>query len=193
MATFETFDGLEGVILIHPVRIEDERGFFAETFRQSEFADNGINCQFVQANHSLSRPKGTLRGLHFQKAPYEQAKLVRCTSGRILDVVVDIRPQSPTFGHHVSVELSAQTGDQLFVPAGFAHGFCTLESDTEIIYSVSQYYTPEADSGLAFDDPDLGIEWPFPASEMTLSDRDRMWPGLSALRSGFGAAMEGVT
>jgi dTDP-4-dehydrorhamnose 3,5-epimerase len=190
MATFEKIDGLEGVILVHPKRIGDERGFFAETFRQSEFAANGIDCAFVQANHSLSRRKGTLRGLHFQKAPYEQAKLVQCLTGSILDVVVDIRPQSSTFGQHVCVELSAETGDQLFVPAGYAHGFCTLEDDTQITYSVSQYYTPEADSGLAFDDPELGIAWPFPVSDLTLSDRDRHWPGLSALKSG--SAMAGV-
>lgn len=192
MATFERLAGLEDVILVRPVRIEDERGFFAETFRQSEFASNGIDCTFVQDNHSLSRRKGTLRGLHFQKPPHEQAKLVRCIAGRILDVVVDIRPQSPTFGHHASVELSAASGEQLFVPAGFAHGFCTLEDDTEIVYRVSAYYAPEADSGLTFDDAEIGIAWPFPASAMTLSDRDRRWPGLSALKSGSGKAMAAV-
>ncbi|MGB2179087.1 MAG: dTDP-4-dehydrorhamnose 3,5-epimerase [Hyphomonas sp.] len=183
MAKFEKIGGLDGLVLIHPVRIGDDRGFFAETFRQSEFAANGVDCPFVQANHSLSRRKGTLRGLHFQKAPYEQAKLVRCIAGRILDVVVDIRRDSPTFGRHAAVELSAETGNQLFVPTGFAHGFCTLEDDTEITYSVSEYYTPEADFGLAYDDPDLGIAWPFPAGELTLSDRDKCWPGLAALRA----------
>ncbi|WP_273184570.1 dTDP-4-dehydrorhamnose 3,5-epimerase [Hyphomonas adhaerens] len=190
MAKFEKIGGLTGVLLIHPKRIGDERGFFAETFRQSEFASHGIDCQFVQSNHSLSRRKGTLRGLHFQKAPFGQAKLVKCIAGSILDVVVDIRPQSATFGQTMSVELSAETGNQLFVPDGFAHGFCTLEDDTQIAYDVSEYYTPEAEFGLAFDDPELGIHWPFPESEMTLSERDRHWPGLSALKSG--AAMAGV-
>ena len=190
MATFEKLGGLEEVILIRPVRIEDERGFFAETFRQSEFLANGIDCAFVQENHSLSRQKGTLRGLHFQTPPYAQAKLVRCISGRLLDVVVDIRPQAPTFGRHITVELSAEGGEQLFVPAGYAHGFCTLEDNTEIVYSVSAYYAPEADSGLAFDDPEIGIDWPFPSDEMTLSNRDRHWPLLADLRSG--KAMAGV-
>lgn len=192
MATFTRLSGLEDVILIRPVRIEDERGFFAETFRQSEFAANGIDCTFVQDNHSLSRRKGTVRGLHFQTPPHEQAKLVRCIAGRILDVVVDIRPQSDTFGRHITLELSADGGEQLFVPGGFAHGFCTLEDDTQVIYSVSAYYAPEAESGIAFDDPALGIDWPFPASAMTLSERDRHWPGLSALRSGSGKAMAAV-
>lgn len=190
MATFEKLGGLEDVILIRPARIEDERGFFAETFRQSEFLANGIDCAFVQGNHSLSRQKGTLRGLHFQKSPYVQAKLVRCIAGRLLDVVVDIRPQAPTFGRHITVELSAEGGEQLFVPAGYAHGFCTLEDNTEIIYSVSAYYAPEADSGVAFDDPEIGIDWPFPSDEMTLSNRDRHWPLLADLRSG--KAMAGV-
>lgn len=188
MARFEKIGGLEGLILVHPKRIGDERGFFAETFRQSEFAAHGIDCQFVQSNHSLSQSKGTLRGLHFQKAPHAQAKLVQCIAGSLLDVVVDIRPESSTFGQHASVELSAATGSQLFVPAGFAHGFCTLEDDTQIIYSVTEYYSPEAEFGLAFDDPELGIQWPFPPSDMTLSERDRHWPGLSALKSGTAMA-----
>ena len=183
MAIFERLSGLQDVVLITPVRIEDERGFFAETFRESEFATNGIDCTFVQENHSLSSLKGTLRGLHFQTASHEQAKLVRCVVGCILDVVVDIRLWSPTFGHHAKVELSASGGEQLFVPAGFAHGFCTLEDNCEIVYRVSNYYAPEADSGLAFDDPEVGIEWPFPISEMILSDRDRLWPRLATLRS----------
>ena len=183
MATFEKLDGLEEVILIRPVRIEDERGFFAETFRRSEFLANGIDCAFVQENHSLSRRKRTVRGLHFQTPPHAQAKLVRCTAGRILDVAVDIRPHSPAFGRHITVELSASGGEQLFVPAGFAHGFCTLEDNCEIVYRVSNYYAPEADTGLAFDDPEVGIEWPFPVSEMILSDRDRLWPRLATLRS----------
>jgi len=184
MATFEKLGGLEEVILIRPVRIEDERGFFAETFRRSEFLANGIDCAFVQENHSLSRRKRTVRGLHFQTPPYAQAKLVRCIAGRLLDVVVDIRAQAPTFGRHITVELSAEGGEQLFIPAGYAHGFCTLEDNTEIVYSVSAYYAPEADSGLAFDDPEIGIDWPFPTGEMILSNRDLTWPRLAELRSG---------
>jgi dTDP-4-dehydrorhamnose 3,5-epimerase len=184
MARFEKIGGLEGVILIHPKRIGDARGFFAETFRQSEFAAHGIDCQFVQSNHSLSQSKGTLRGLHFQKAPYAQAKLVQCIAGSILDVVVDIRPQSATFGQHTSVELSAETGTQLFVPAGFAHGFCTLEDDTRRSPTASANTTRRKRNSDWRSMIPTRHSVAFPPSEMTLSERDRHWPGLSALGSG---------
>ena len=135
----------------------------------------------VQDNHSRSRQKGTIRGLHFQKPPRAQAKLVSCVRGRILDVAVDIRTGSPSFGRHFSIELSPSNGRQLYVPAGFAHGFCTLEDETEILYKVSDYYAPECDAGLAFDDPDLAIEWPIFENGWVLSERDRRFPKLSDL------------
>lgn len=179
---------LKDVILIKPARIGDARGWFSESFNARLYAEAGIPHDFVQDNESRSEAMGTLRGLHFQLPPHAQAKLVRCTRGRILDVVVDIRQGSPTFGRHTSVELSGETGEQLYVPTGFAHGFCTLESDCEISYKVTAYYAPEFDRGLAFDDPSLGIQWPFPAQEMVLSDRDRKHPRLSALGDVFAVA-----
>lgn len=192
MTKFERLSGLEDVILIRPKRISDDRGFFAETFRQSVYSDHGIDCAFVQDNQAHSRRKGTLRGLHFQKAPNEQAKLVWCISGAVLDVAVDIRPHSPTFGRHIAVELSAAEGEQLFVPAGFAHGYCTLEDETQVAYRVSSYYAPHAEGGVAFDDPALGIQWPFPENDLVLTDRDRNWPGIEAFRSGAGITMGSV-
>lgn len=183
---------LKDVILIKPARIGDARGWFSETFNARLYAEAGIPDDFVQDNESRSEAMGTLRGLHFQLPPHAQAKLVRCTRGRILDVVVDIRQGSPTFGRHASVELSGEKGEQLYVPTGFAHGFCTLEPDCEISYKVTAYYAPEFDRGLAFDDPSLGIQWPFPAQEMVLSDRDRKHPRLSALGDVFPLAVAGA-
>tara|TARA_R110000787_G_scaffold110809_10_gene219603 strand:- start:48715 stop:49302 length:588 start_codon:yes stop_codon:yes gene_type:complete len=176
---------LKEVILIQPARIGDARGWFSETFNARLYAEAGIPVDFVQDNESRSEAMGTLRGLHFQLPPYAQGKLVRCTRGRILDVIVDIRHGSPTYGRHTRIELSAAKGEQVFVPAGFAHGFCTLQPDCEISYKVTAYYAPEFDRGLAFDDPSLGIEWPFPASELVLSDRDRTHPRLSELGDVF--------
>jgi dTDP-4-dehydrorhamnose 3,5-epimerase len=141
----------------------------------------GIDIDFVQDNHSLSATVGTLRGLHFQSPPCAQDKLVRVTRGRILDVAVDIRTASPTFGKHVAVELSAANWKQLLVPVGFAHGFVTLEPDTEVQYKVSAPYSPENDHGLAFDDPALGIDWGLPAAALTLSDKDRKHPRLAEM------------
>ena len=183
---------LKDVILIKPARIGDARGWFSETYNARLYAKAGIPDDFVQDNESRSETMGTLRGLHFQLPPHAQAKLVRCTHGRILDVVVDIRQGSPTFGRHTSVELSAENGEQLYVPAGFAHGFCTLEPDCEISYKVTAYYAPEYDRGLAFDDPALGIEWPFPSGDMVLSDRDRRHPRLSELGDVFPLATAGA-
>jgi len=183
---------LRDVIHIQPARIGDNRGWFSETFNARFYAEAGIDCVFVQDNTSLSAATGTLRGLHFQLPPHAQAKLVRCTRGRILDVAVDIRDGSPTYGKWMSVELSAAGGEQVFVPAGFAHGFCTLEPDCEISYKVTAYYAPDADRGLAFDDPALGIDWPFPAADLTLSDRDRRHPRLSDLGVPFPGAMMGA-
>lgn len=173
--------GLGGLRLLEPRRFGDDRGFFSETFRRSTFEDAGIVHDWVQDNHSLSGPRGTVRGLHFQLPPKGQAKLVRVTRGRVLDVAVDLRRGSPTFGQHVAVELSADAWNQLYVPVGFAHGFCTLEEDTEVLYKVSEYYSPEHDRGLRWDDPALGIEWPFSAAEAVLSPKDQAHPLLAEL------------
>lgn len=176
---------MPGVTLIKPSRYGDERGWFQETYNRRTAAARGIEVEFVQDNHSLSRPAGTLRGLHFQTPPHGQAKLVRCVRGRILDVAVDVRKGSPTYGRHVAVELSAENGAQLFVPVGYAHAFVTLEPDCEVVYKVSDFYAPECDGGIRFDDPELGIRWPFPAEKLLLSPKDRALPLLSEFDSPF--------
>ncbi len=173
------------VKLITPRIFRDERGFFSETYSRRALSEAGIDCGFVQDNQSLSRAKGVIRGLHFQTAPHAQGKLVRVTRGAIFDVAVDIREGSPTFGQHVEATLSAANWSQLWVPVGFAHGFCTLEPDTEVIYKVTDYYAPECDRGIAFDDPDLGIAWPIAAAEAILSDKDRRQPRLRDLPTQF--------
>ena len=161
----------------------DERGFFSETYSRRTMAEAEIADEFVQDNHSLSVPRGTLRGLHFQAPPAAQAKLVRVVRGSILDVAVDIRVGSPSFGQHVSRALSARTRDQLYIPEGFAHGFCTLEPDTEVIYKVSRYYDSEHDHGLLWNDPAMGIDWP--VKDPLLSGKDRLQPMLSELPAYF--------
>ena len=172
---------IPAVKIITPKKFGDHRGFFSETWSRKAFAEAGLDLDFVQDNQSLSAPVGTLRGLHFQSPPFAQDKLVRVTRGRILDVAVDIRASSPTFGKHVAVELSAENWRQLLVPIGFAHGFVTLEPDTEVLYKVTAPYAPENDHGLAFDDPALGIDWRLPLSELTLSDKDRKHPRLAEM------------
>lgn len=172
---------IPAVKIISPKKHGDHRGFFSETYNRASFAEAGIDLVFLQDNHSLSAAVGTLRGLHFQSAPFAQDKLVRVTKGRILDVAVDIRASSPTFGRHVAVELSAENWKQLLVPVGFAHGFVTLEPDTEVLYKVSALYGPQNDHGLAFDDPALGIDWKLSHEALTLSDKDRKHPRLSDL------------
>ena len=172
---------IHAVKIITPKKHGDHRGFFSEVYKQSDMAAGGIDLAFVQDNHSLSASAGTLRGLHFQSAPFAQDKLVRVTKGRILDVAVDLRTSSPTFGQHVAVELSAENWRQLLVPVGFAHGFVTLEPDTEVLYKVSAPYGPANDHGLAFDDPALGIDWRLPHSDLVLSDKDRKHPRLGDL------------
>ncbi|HYA73817.1 MAG TPA: dTDP-4-dehydrorhamnose 3,5-epimerase [Roseiarcus sp.] len=167
------------VKIITPKKFGDRRGFFSETYNRRAAAEAGIHLEFVQDNHSLSADVGTIRGLHFQSAPFAQDKLVRAPRGRILDVAVDLRRSSPTFGRHVAVELSAENWRQLLVPVGFAHGFCTLEPDTEVFYKVTSYYSPAHDHGLAFDDPALGIAWPVDATKAILSDKDRRLPRLA--------------
>lgn len=167
------------ILLVTPKKIGDARGFFSETFRADVFAAHGIDAPFVQDNHVHSAQKGVLRGLHFQTPPHAQGKLVRCTRGSILDVGVDIRVGSPSYGRHVAVELSATNWRQLWVPPGFAHGYVTLEDDCEVIYKVTDYYAPECDRGIAWDDPFLGIDWRISSAEVILSDKDRKQPRLA--------------
>lgn len=173
------------VKVLTPKRHGDHRGFFSEVYKRSEMEAAGIDLAFVQDNHSLSGPVGTLRGLHFQSPPHAQTKLVRVARGRILDVAVDIRRSSPTFGHHVAVELSAENWKQIFVPAGFAHGFVTLEPGTEVLYKVDALYAPANDHGLAYDDPALCIDWRLPIDHLVLSEKDRKHPRLADLPAYF--------
>ena len=164
------------VKIITPVKHGDARGFFSETYNKKTFDDAGLRHNFVQDNHSLSAQPGTLRGLHFQTHPFAQDKLVRVVAGRIFDVAVDLRRDSPTFGKWVAAEIAADGWNQILVPAGFAHGVCTLEPNTQIIYKVSNLYSPEHDFGIRWDDSDLAIEWPFPAGQLVLSEKDRKQP-----------------
>ena len=175
---FEPCD-IAAVVRIKPKRFGDARGYFVETFRQDLF-DRYIGRQvFVQDNQSLSAERGTVRGLHFQIAPKAQGKLVRCIAGALLDIAVDIRPGSPSFGRHVAIELSAENGHQLWVPAGFAHGFCTLVANTQISYKVTDYYSPQQDRGLLWNDPELQIAWPVETGRAVLSDKDKILPTLA--------------
>jgi dTDP-4-dehydrorhamnose 3,5-epimerase len=169
------------VKLIKPVRHIDERGFFSEVFKENVLREHGIDVHFVQDNHSLSASNGVVRGLHFQIPPFAQVKVLRVTAGSIFDVAVDIRWGSPSFGRHVAAVLSSSDWNQIFIPEGFAHGYCTLERDTEVIYKVSAYYSPEHDRGLLWNDPALGIAWPVSADDALVSDRDRKHPILSGL------------
>lgn len=168
-----------------PKRFGDDRGWFSETYRVDVLAAAGIADPLVQDNQSFSAEVGTVRGLHFQLAPAAQAKLVRVLSGAILDVAVDLRRASSTYGRHVAVRLDAERGEQLYVPAGFAHGFCTLEPNTMVAYKVSAYYSREHDRNLLWNDPDLAIVWPVDAGQAVLSDKDRVAPRLSDLGTVF--------
>lgn len=176
-----TATAIPEVKIIEPRRFGDDRGLFCETYNRVRFAEHGIDADFVQDNQSLSRQVGTLRGLHFQSPPHAQAKLVRVLAGRVLDVAVDIRHGSPTFGQHVAVELSAENWRQLFVPKGFAHAFCTLEPDTVVAYKVDDLYAPDCDGGIRWNDPALGIDWPVTPETVQLSTKDAALPVLSAL------------
>ena len=176
---------LEGVLILTPRRFGDARGFFEETWNAETFAAHGIDLTFVQDNHSLSAQAGTVRGLHFQVPPRAQAKLVRCGRGALFDVAVDLRAQSPTYGHWTGVELSAENGRQLLIPAGFAHGFATRLPDTEICYKCSDTYAPDHEGALAWDDPDLGINWGLTGPAI-LSDKDADAPGFAAFNTPFG-------
>jgi dTDP-4-dehydrorhamnose 3,5-epimerase len=171
-----TLTALPGVMIIQPVKHLDPRGFFSETYHKKALAEAGITLEFVQDNHSYSAEKGVVRGIHFQMPPFAQAKLVRVVRGSAFDVAVDLRKGSPTFGKHVSVRLSVEDWNQIFIPAGFGHGFCTLEPDTEIVYKVTDYYARECDRGIFWNDPELGIDWPILPDQAIISDKDRLLP-----------------
>ncbi|WP_139975432.1 dTDP-4-dehydrorhamnose 3,5-epimerase [Ochrobactrum sp. CGA5] len=168
--------GLNGVFEICPRKFGDDRGFFSEIYNAKAFTEAGIDLNFVQDNHSFSAAKGVVRGLHYQLPPFAQDKLVRVTRGAILDVAVDIRKSSPTFGKWVALEVSAEKWNQILVPKGFAHGFMTLIENTEVIYKVTNYYSPEHDRSIRFDDPAIGIDWPTASSGVQLSDKDQKAP-----------------
>lgn len=169
---------LPDVLLITPRRHGDARGWFAETWSRRAFEAAGLDLDFVQDNQSFNAEAGTVRGLHFQMAPHPQTKLVRCLRGAILDVAVDVRPGSPSFGQWVSATLSAEGGEQLLVPRGFAHGFCTLTENCEIAYKVDGLYAPQTEGGILWNDPELGIDWPVTAERAILSDKDKVLPKL---------------
>jgi len=165
---------LKNAYIIEPQRVEDERGFFARTFCTREFKSQGIDSHFVQCNISFNRMKGTLRGMHYQIAPHEEAKLVRCTMGAVYDVIIDLRPDSETFKQWISIELTSDNRKMLFIPDNVAHGFLTLEDDTEVFYQMSEFYAPESARGIRWNDPAFAIQWP--NKVRVISDRDRNCP-----------------
>jgi dTDP-4-dehydrorhamnose 3,5-epimerase len=186
MATFSvTRLAIADVLLVQPQKFDDRRGYLVETFNRKEFERLGISNGFVQDNQSFSARRGTVRGLHFQAPPHPQAKLVRVLKGAVFDVAVDLRRGSPTFAHWCGTTLTADKGNQLFVPQGFAHAFCTLEADTEVVYKVDDYYAPECDAGLIWNDQDIGIGWPIAAQEVTLSEKDARLPSFAGFESPF--------
>ncbi len=176
---------LPGVVVLTPKRFGDARGFFSESWNRARMAEAGFDIDFVQDNHSLSAKAGTVRGLHFQAPPHAQDKLVRCGRGRLFDVAVDVRRGSPTYGRWTGVELSAENGRQLLVPAGFLHGFVTREPDTEIVYKCSDYYAPECDGAVLWNDPEIGIDWGIDPAEAILSDKDAAAQRLADLDTPF--------
>ena len=176
---------IPAVKLLHPAKHQDSRGYFSETYSKRALAEAGIEIDFVQDNHVLSAQKGTVRGLHFQIPPFAQQKLVRVARGAVFDVAVDLRVGSPTFGQHVSAIISAKAWNQILIPVGFAHGLVTLEPATEVIYKVSEAYSPEYDKGLLWNDEALGIAWPVSAAEAILSENDEQQPKLAELPAYF--------
>jgi len=181
----DEFD-IEGVLLIRPRKFADERGFFMETFSAKTFNDAvGEKTVFVQDNHSLSKQAGTVRGLHFQSPPHAQGKLVRCTRGAIIDVAVDVRSGSKTYGQHIRAELTAENASQLWVPAGFLHGFATLMPDTEVQYKVTDIYAPDCDGNVRWNDPDLAIDWGIDPALAMLSEKDAIAPLFGGFRTPF--------
>ena len=177
--------GLDGVVEIQPRKFEDDRGFFSETWNAADLSHARIDIAFVQDNHSFSRARGVLRGLHFQTPPFAQDKLVRVLRGAVFDVAVDIRQGSPTFGQWVGLELSAAAWNQILVPKGFAHGFVTLEANTEVLYKVSAPYSQSHDRSIRFDDPAIGIRWPVALDDVILSAKDEAAPTLADTETGF--------
>lgn len=169
---------LPGAFIVDLQPLDDERGFFARAWSQTEFLELGLTGRIVQSNLSFNRRLGTLRGMHYQAAPHEEAKLIRCTRGALYDVIIDLRPSSATFMSWKGVELTADNRRMLYVPEGFAHGFQTLQDDTEVFYHVSEFYTPEAERGVRWDDPQFAIAWP-PVEERTISKKDASWPDFS--------------
>lgn len=176
---------IEAVKVLTPKSFGDARGVFSETYNRDRFFENGITLDFVQDNQASSKATGTIRGLHFQSRPTAQAKLIRVLRGSVLDVAVDLRRSSSTFGKWVSETLSAESGKQMLVPVGFAHGYCTLEPDTLVLYKVTDYWSPKDERGLAWDDPDLAIDWQVPQEKALLAEKDTRWPKLSALPAYF--------
>jgi dTDP-4-dehydrorhamnose 3,5-epimerase len=176
---------LPAVRVISPRCHQDGRGSLAEVWRQDALKSAGLDCEFVQENQTLSNARGTVRGLHFQIGRAAQGKLIRCIHGSILDVAVDIRRRSPTFGRHLAIVLSGENWKQLYVPVGFAHGYCTLHPETEVVYKVTAYYHPESERGVAWNDPAIGIKWPVDPQEAVLTERDRAFPPLADLPDFF--------
>jgi dTDP-4-dehydrorhamnose 3,5-epimerase len=174
---------LAGAFILDIEARADARGFFARTFCKREFVAQGLNYNVAQCNISFNRRRGTVRGLHFQFPPSAETKLVRCTRGAMFDVIVDLRPESPTYLEHAAVELTAENRRTLYVPERFAHGYQVLEDDTEAVYQVGEFYTPQMESGLRYDDPRLAIAWPLPLTD--LSDKDRVWPLIDAVEPGL--------
>jgi len=181
------------VMLVSPRRLEDKRGFFSEIYNREALRQYGIAAEFIQDNSSLSSRTGTIRGLHFQLAPQAQAKLIMVPRGRIFDVAVDCRKESRTYGQHVSVELSADAWNQLFIPHGFAHGFCTLEPDTTVLYKVDAPYAPDLEGGILWNDPDLNIQWPLAEDQAIVSDKDLQLPRFRDLGALSAAGRQGDT
>lgn len=167
--------GIPGAFVVEVEKLGDERGFFARAWCSREFAEHGLNPSLVQANISFNRHKKTLRGMHYQQAPHAEAKLVRCTRGALYDVILDLRPDSPTLGRWLAFELSAESYRMLYIPEGCAHGFQTLEDDTEMFYQHSEFFAPQAATGVMWNDPAFGIEWPYP-DDPILSPKDNAWP-----------------
>lgn len=176
---------IPGVYVLTPRRFADDRGWFSESYNQRTLATSGVDLTFVQDNHSYSKYPGTIRGFHFQSPPHAQDKLVRCVRGSIIDIAVDIRAGSPTYAKWVAVTLSGENGDQLFVPVGFAHAFVTLEPDTEVLYKVTEFYSPESDAGIRWDDSTIAFPWKLPLGAPHLSAKDATLPFLQDIRTIF--------
>ncbi|MGA8601605.1 MAG: dTDP-4-dehydrorhamnose 3,5-epimerase [Beijerinckiaceae bacterium] len=173
------------VIVVRVRKFADSRGHFLETFRKADFAEMGVDCEFVQDNQAFSAQTGTIRGLHFQVPPHAQAKLVRVLRGAVYDAAVDLRRGSPTYGKWCGARLTADGGEQIFVPRGFAHGYCTLEPDTVVAYKVDSYYAPQSEAGIIWSDSAIGIDWSVPAERVLVSDKDAKLPSLGAFDSPF--------